>query len=711
MAHRISYFQALLHTISFLVTWPSSVRTSTLPSSVSTTPLPTLLPRTGSVWISLPSGMTPVSFPTSSTAVKSTASTADALPASNSPSPPMSETIPAATGSISTWKVILAVLLPLFAFAVAAAVFFYFRHRHHKRNQKEQAEEIGTMMQDLRNNNMNLQGMTKVLEDDIQRVKGMELELRTRETNLVQRHADWNGYNTKSNNYALAPPGPWLANSHATPPTPTPASGNRSNNPAGAQSLSGSTLQGTLPHAALGLEYLHRLNSGTASDSTASHGSCGSSGEVQVYKPPSTIPEESPGCASSPFDSPLPKQNVPTHVNEADHERLFGREKDYRPAIHSSIFAAPIGFSPLRSNPTHPDLVPPPLAVVKRNSIRDSSNTLGNNLADGVDKKALRRSISNPPVVKSCLNNDVASVTPPAEGNAQMASTDQQTTRESPSPTRSPHTPVGLPKESNSVHGNQAVRLSTSTSANDPFSTPSFLPQYPRAQTILYVRDGVANNLLTTFYVLLALGILTPPPTVVGAAAYHLRERPDGGNANRKSYPFPTISSSNSIAPISIFADPPSPTVDIPNARKTIIRPLPQKPSIRIISPTTLMPPPSRSPPKRIPPPPPDAKYKSKVHSPQRPRSRIPMHVDTTLNPFTLDDFQQRQQQQQKLVPSYPSSQCLPRVGTGETVISTMYSQDDDIDAYKENKQSCGRANFFNEMSATLRAMEEEENL
>jgi hypothetical protein len=77
------------------------------------------------------------------------------------------------------------------------------------------------------------------------------------------------------------------------------------------------------------------------------------------YKAPSTIPEESSTGISSPFDTPG-RDNSPLLQNpDGSYRFLHGINAREAQVQH---------LSPLRANPTHPDLVPQPLAVIKRNS-------------------------------------------------------------------------------------------------------------------------------------------------------------------------------------------------------------------------------------------------------------------------------------------------------------------------------------------------------
>lgn len=201
------------------------------------------------------------------------------------------------------------------------------------------------------------------------------------------------------------------------PMTPTPI-GSRSFSPVEPRPLSGTTLHGTLPRAALGLQhtqYHSRVRS-------ASHQSAESGETVVSYKPPSTIPEESTGNASSPFDTPGKKST--DRIAHADQqetpiqrgERSLTRRVSMTAQSlrrRASMLSVRTGLSPMRPNPSHPDLVPQPLAVSKHNSVRESfvdSDSLSSRY--GIDKTRLRRSVSSPPTKRSYIDDsDLATPT------------------------------------------------------------------------------------------------------------------------------------------------------------------------------------------------------------------------------------------------------------------------------------------------------------
>lgn len=200
------------------------------------------------------------------------------------------------------------------------------------------------------------------------------------------------------------------------PTTPTPI-GFRSFSPVDPRPLSGTTLQGTLPRAAIGLQHTQYSRG-----RSASHQSAESAETVVSYKPPSTIPEESTGNASSPFDTPgknstdriavADKDETPSQRGERSlTRRLSTKARSLR--RRASMLSIRTGLSPMRPNPSHPDLVPPPLAVSKRNSVRESyadADSLGSRY--GIDKTRLRRSVSNPPARHSYIDDsDLATPT------------------------------------------------------------------------------------------------------------------------------------------------------------------------------------------------------------------------------------------------------------------------------------------------------------
>ncbi|KAK8140390.1 hypothetical protein PG984_000456 [Apiospora sp. TS-2023a] len=388
------------------------------------------------------------------------------------------------TDGIETWKLVLAVLLPLLCIAVGVCIFLYCRHRK-QRARKTDVEQVGTMLQDLRTSQAEVDAMKEELQDGLKRVK-------TLETGANKRESAWA---RDDHNAVLNSP---QANLHYPPAlnmlrsgnphdsiTPTPI-GFRSFSPVEPRPLSGSTLQGTLPRAAPGLQHTQYHSRARS----VSHQSAESGETVVSYKPPSTIPEESTGNASSPFDTPGKKSTdrmADTDENESPSERgkrnltrrLSVKAESLR--RRASMLSIRTGLSPMRPNPSHPDLVPQPLAVSKRNSVRESyAETDSLSSRYGIDKTRLRRSASNPPANRSFIS-DSGMVTPTilAYQTGTTTPVEESTVRERDSGDGQPRT------------------------QKFPF------PELPLP---------------------LPYCIITPPPTVEAMSVLH--ERRDGGNAN-----------------------------------------------------------------------------------------------------------------------------------------------------------------------------------
>lgn len=165
--------------------------------------------------------------------------------------------------------------------------------------------------------------------------------------------------------------------------------------PASPRPLSEQATSGTLPHSARGLEHLPRPHTG--SDST---GSVVSHEHYPPYKPPSTIPEES--SAGSPFNTP--GRECSPLLQNPDSSYQFLNDVNARDSSYSGLAGGNRDFltaaqqlSPLRANPSHPDLVPQPLALVKRNS------TLRTPSAEGASIPRLRRSYSDATAGRGCI--------------------------------------------------------------------------------------------------------------------------------------------------------------------------------------------------------------------------------------------------------------------------------------------------------------------
>ncbi|KAK8048505.1 hypothetical protein PG994_010235 [Apiospora phragmitis] len=288
------------------------------------------------------------------------------------------------------------------------------------------------MLKDLKTSRAEVDAMRENLQDGLERVQALE-------TGANKRESLWS---RDGANAELNPPQPNLhfppalmdmmrSGSPHDPMTPTP-SGFRSFSPVEPRPLSGNTLQGTLPRAAPGLQHT-QYSRGRA----ASHQSAESGDTAVSYKPPSTIPEESTGNASSPFDTP----------GEKSTDRIVGAEQDESPSqrgernltrrvsmkakalMRRNSLSSRSDLSPMRANPSHPDLVPQPLAVTKRNSVRETSaeaNSLRSRY--GIDKTMLRRSASNPPANRSYLSDsDLASPTILADRTSSATAVEDST--------------------------------------------------------------------------------------------------------------------------------------------------------------------------------------------------------------------------------------------------------------------------------------------
>ncbi|KAK8041980.1 hypothetical protein PG993_006503 [Apiospora rasikravindrae] len=336
------------------------------------------------------------------------------------------------TDGIDTWKLVLAVLLPLLCIALGACAFLCYRQRKH-RVKKADVEQVGTMLQDLRSSQAEVDAMKGELQGGLERVKEMET-IASKRDSLWSRDGASTELNPSQQNLHFPPAlrGMMRSGSPSDPITPTPI-GFRSFSPVEPRPLSGNTLQGTLPRAALGLQHT-QYSRGRA----ATHQSV-ESGETAVsYKPPSTIPEESTALESSPFDTPGKKSTDriagPEHDESPSErgERTLTRRVSMKAKAlmrRNSVLSLRPDLSPMRANPSHPDLVPPPLAVTKRNSVRETSaesNSLSSRY--GIDKTRLRRSASNPPVNRSYLSDsDSATPTILADRNTSATPVEEST--------------------------------------------------------------------------------------------------------------------------------------------------------------------------------------------------------------------------------------------------------------------------------------------
>lgn len=110
--------------------------------------------------------------------------TATTVPLSSSPT--MSDDSAAAgsapnTDGIETWKLVLAVLLPLLCIAIGGCIFLYCRHRK-QRAQKTDVERVGTMLQDLRTSRAEVDAMKDDLQEGLDRVKALGTGANKRES-------------------------------------------------------------------------------------------------------------------------------------------------------------------------------------------------------------------------------------------------------------------------------------------------------------------------------------------------------------------------------------------------------------------------------------------------------------------------------------------------------------------------------------------------
>lgn len=119
--------------------------------------------------------------------------------------------------------------------------------------------------------------------------------------------------------------------------------------------------------------------------------------EYKAYKPPSTIPEESTTGPTSPFDTPGSTASIRVVIEGDGSPRNPEARAHFRAQAaaaqksDNNTLLCPGRFSPLRSDPSHPDLVPQPLAVIKRNSFRGSSSPHRFSWDYDLHQKSLRR--------------------------------------------------------------------------------------------------------------------------------------------------------------------------------------------------------------------------------------------------------------------------------------------------------------------------------
>jgi len=119
--------------------------------------------------------------------------------------------------------------------------------------------------------------------------------------------------------------------------------------------------------------------------------------------PPSTIIEEEVGeensiFHASPFDTPV--------VNDRRKQEEHRKSGLSFSTSYNSLLSPPTGTTLMNRKPTHPDLVPAPLNLMKHNSVRDEGmRERALDLSEGIDKDLLRRSLTSPPSPKKELHS------------------------------------------------------------------------------------------------------------------------------------------------------------------------------------------------------------------------------------------------------------------------------------------------------------------
>lgn len=143
-----------------------------------------------------------------------------------------------------------------------------------------------------------------------------------------------------------------------------------------------------IPHAAPSLESLSQ----SRTDAT---NSAESFPYLRYAVSPSTIVEEEVDAEdsafhASPFDTPV--------VNDRHKQKEYRKSGLSFSTSYNSLLGPPTGASLMNRKPTHPDLVPAPLNLVKHNSVRDEGmRERALDLGEGIDKDLLRRSLTSPP--------------------------------------------------------------------------------------------------------------------------------------------------------------------------------------------------------------------------------------------------------------------------------------------------------------------------
>ncbi|KAK8114913.1 hypothetical protein PG999_006982 [Apiospora kogelbergensis] len=613
----------------------------------------------------------------------------------------------ATTDGIGTWKLVLAILLPLFCIAIGACVFLYCRQRR-QRPKKADVEQVGDMLRDLKSSQAEVDAMRHSLHDGLERMKAIEKEADKRDSLWIRDSATADLNPSQPNLHFPPALNSLRSGSIHDPITPTPI-GFRSFSPVEPRPLSGNTLQGTLPRAALGLQHT-QYSRGRAS----SYQSAESTETAISYKPPSTIPEESAGnISSSPFDTPGKKSTDRVVAVEAEQDEspscrgersLTKRVSVKAKALmrRNSLLSPRAGLSPIRTNPSHPDLVPQPLAVTKHNSVRETSAEGESSLRSryGIDKTRLRRSASNPPVNHSYLGgSDLATPTILTDKFNTTTLVEDDTGKCEDADTPLAH--VELRNYTNTSI--QTVQISPVTIINpspSPLILPPpaiFTPLATQSESGTAATDSPSRSDTRS-------RILTPPPTVETLCV--LQERRDGGNSksirpakgkkNKKSKKQSSFSS----------AALPASDNDTKNKKNTakIIRntptppPLPVLPSRIPIAAThrrsleaghkignSLHQPPSS---KNM-----GARKRSSMSSmrftpsPIKRRSQFLLGASSFSSPIrgggrasTLSSSAITSPGKQRLPPSYASSQCLPSVETMESLSSASISSSSSSD-------------------------------
>ncbi|KAK6843628.1 hypothetical protein PG987_004488 [Apiospora arundinis] len=425
----------------------------------------------------------------------------------------------ATTDGIGTWKLVLAILLPLLCIAIGVCIFLYWRQHKH-RTQKADIEQVGTMLQELKTSKAEVDAMRHSLHDGLERMKTIRNETDKRDSLWTKDSANADANPSQPNLHFPPALNSLRSGSSHDLLTPTPMV-LRSFSPVEPRPLSGNTLQGTLPRAAPGLQHTQYQYSRSRA---SSYQSAESSETAISYKPPSTIPEESTGnVSSSPFDTPGKKPTDQVVEAGQDESPSCRGERSLTERVgtkaralirRNSLLSPRSRLSPIRQNPSHPDLVPQPLAVTKRNSVRETSNESNNSLRAryGIDKTRLRRSASNPPANRSYLSDsDLVTPTIPADKTNSTTLVEESTGK--PSIYDSPLSHAELQKYTNtSTH----TVHTPPTIITRPSPSPLILPP-----PVIFIPPATQSE-----------SILTPPPTVETLSI--LQERRDGGNSNKK---------------------------------------------------------------------------------------------------------------------------------------------------------------------------------